>query len=128
MGARLAVQGVIFALLALSGVSLAARDATKQPAEHDSETRNDAEPATYPAALTAVLETPYLCRLGKQYPWIRRFIEEKVHKYPEIEWRETGGNPRLLVLEGNALKRLVRLRNGADIEEQIRKRIRFDEL
>ncbi|QDZ24940.1 hypothetical protein HOP50_15g74830 [Chloropicon primus] len=73
----------------------------------------------------AIFETPYLCRLGKRYPWIRAFVDERLSMYADhIEWRETGGNPRLLVFEGNAIKTLFHFGDGhKDVEEIIREKL-----
>ena len=59
------------------------------------------------ATRKAIFETPYLCRLGKRYPWIRTFVDERLSLFAHhVERRETGGNPRLIVFEGSEIKTL----------------------
>ena len=73
----------------------------------------------------AIFETPYLCRLGKRYPWIRTFVEDRLHLYGRhIEWRETGGNPRLIVFDGDSIKALLHFRDEhKDVERIIREKL-----
>ena len=74
----------------------------------------------------AIFETPYLCRLGKRYPWIRTFVDERLHLYgSHIEWRETGGNPRLIVFDKeNGIKSLIHFKDEhKDVESIIRDKL-----
>lgn len=73
----------------------------------------------------AIFETPYLCRLGKRYPWIRTFVDERLADYAtHVEWRETGGNPRLIVFDGSAIKTLYHFGDvHKDVEGIIREKL-----
>jgi len=45
----------------------------------------------------AVLETPTLCRLWGRNPSLAGFVEDEVPSMRDVEWRESGGDPRLTV-------------------------------
>ena len=75
----------------------------------------------------AIFETPYLCRLGKRYPWIRTFVDERLPLYMHhVEWRETGGNPRLIVFDDDmGIKSLVHFKDEHRDVESILKVLHF---
>ncbi len=62
-------------------------------------------------------------RLGKRYPWIRTFVDDRLPLYERhVEWRETGGNPRLIVFdEDMGIKHMVQFRDEhKDVEAIVR--------
>ena len=108
-----------FVAIAALGLSLFCTPIV-QAAEEESVPRDDEATGAVVPSRKAIFETPYLCRLGKRYPWIRTFVDERLSLFTKhVEWRETGGNPRLIVFgEGNVIKTLFHFEDGhKNIEE-----------
>mmetsp|Transcript_37801 Transcript_37801/g.52487 ORF Transcript_37801/g.52487 Transcript_37801/m.52487 type:complete len:133 (+) Transcript_37801:232-630(+) len=53
------------------------------------------------SAVRVILETPLLpCRLMR-VPQLRAFLEHELHKFPEVEVKQHGGDPRLIFFSGS---------------------------
>jgi len=62
-----------------------------------------------PQLLRAILETPHQCRLIRHHAALADFVSEQIHRYLDVEWRSTGVDPRLLVVQGDRVLTVVRL-------------------